>query len=383
MTLHLRDVVEDLLESTDASATGIVWHIVKSPLEAKSATCAKLVPKASDFTAFESEFAWEEEASDDRFDPFYEEIVPPDDRQLIRDTREVPFRWVCSVHSCGTFPASTKKKPAVFRGSGTLIGPRHVLTSAHVLFNYVKHPKEKAQRIGPFWKTAIVVTPGRDGAKASLAARRPFGFAFARRIGVTREWFDKLSATKTPPPISAAKAKTILDAVAEFDYGLIELDRAIGDRTFAVLGGRRLGFWGSPRDGFQTHLGLDRPASFFNGVKVNLCGYPGDKCRGEPPTGSLTAAQRSACLAKNRFDLGSTQWNTFERVLKGAIPGRAGLMLYEHDTKSGHSGSPVWLRWQTHRSLIAVHRGVAERGKSNIGVRITPPIAARIRSWMS
>ena len=102
----------------------------QEPLKAKSATCAKLVPKASDFTAFESEFAWEEEASNTGSTRSTRDI-PPDDRQLVHDTREVPFRWVCSVRSCGTFPASTKKKPAVFRGSGSLIGPRHVLTSAH------------------------------------------------------------------------------------------------------------------------------------------------------------------------------------------------------------------------------------------------------------
>lgn len=362
------EMMEDAEVTEVDHESDIVWRSVKRPSRLRMRQCRRSIPKQADFETFDSAFG-------------DETIVPDDNREVIPDTTRVPHRWICSLHMCLRYKLGDRQFNLMGIASGTLVGPRHVLTSAHNLFNYVQPNRAVAKVAGPFWMGAMIISPGRNGTRSSLA-RRPFGVAFARRIGVTRQWFDKLSTNKTPPKISVARADTIKHSVNPFDFGVIELDRAIGDCRFDALGGSQLGYWGSPTAGHGTRLGIDRSASFFNGVTVNLCGYPGDKCRDRPQIGSLTEADERDCLRNNRFDLGSTQWLSFEEVLAGAKRDQPGLMVYEHDTVTGNSGSPVWIRWRSVRSLIAVHRGIHVPGASNLGVRITPAVAARIRSWM-
>jgi len=57
-------------------------------------------------------------------------------------------------------------------------------------------------------------------------------------------------------------------------------------------------------------------------------------------------------------------------------------MRYSNDTFGGHSGSPVWLRWQTTRWLIAVHHAGSGGGGYNEGVRVTPELWNQVRAWM-
>src|SRR5690606_487121 len=58
------------------------------------------------------------------------EVIGTDDRVQVKTTTEVPFRWICSLDLFFDDPDDSTKT-LKFSGSGTLIGPRHVLTAAH------------------------------------------------------------------------------------------------------------------------------------------------------------------------------------------------------------------------------------------------------------
>ena len=157
--------------------------------------------------------------------------------------------------------------------------------------------------------------------------------------------------------------------------------QAIGDQKFSVLGNQPLGYWGSSARGFGTRINPREPSTFQN-VKVNLCGYPGDKCRSRPRVGSATAAQIAACPTDA---WASAQWNAYDRVSNARPSAAPRLMFYQMDTFGGHSGSPVWLRWQSFRNLIGIHTGARFSGTAGVfnrGVRITSELMATVRSWM-
>jgi V8-like Glu-specific endopeptidase len=163
----------------------------------------------------------------------------------------------------------------------------------------------------------------------------------------------------------------------EHDYGLITLRDDIGNRRQTALGGRALGWWGHSSLGEHTRV-KEHKASFLKGLPINLSGYPADKCGSQPPVNSLTDEQEARCPVD---EWASMQWRSFERVL-GSSPSPNRLLFYDLDTKGGHSGAPVWIRWQQFRTLVAIHTGAEVRDVSNRGVRITDAVLRVVRSWM-
>ncbi|MGH1493775.1 MAG: trypsin-like serine peptidase [Acidimicrobiales bacterium] len=140
-----------------------------------------------------------------------------DDRVRVSGTRSYPWRSIChlkitsatgSVHSC----------------SGTLIGPRTVLTNGHCVFMH--------SRGG--WVKKIEVTPGRNG------STEPFGSATSSHFISTKGW--------------------VKDRSYNYDYAVIVLPKSqnLGNVT---------GWMGLANLSFFSLMGL----------KVNNSGYPGDK----------------------------------------------------------------------------------------------------------
>jgi len=164
----------------------------------------------------------------------------------------------------------------------------------------------------------------------------------------------------------------------EFDFGVITLVDTIGSQPKTALGNQPLGFWGSSEYGGGTRINPLSTAT-LQGTAANVSGYPGDKCGTQPPVGSATNTQIAAC-ATNTW--ASNQWRAYGRVLEASPAGTARRIRYNMDTFGGHSGSPVWVRWQDARNLIAVHRAGSGIGAFNEGVRVTAEMWATVQTLM-
>jgi V8-like Glu-specific endopeptidase len=146
-----------------------------------------------------------------------EVIIGRDDRVRIRSTTNTPWRRYCALRI--TFPSGR-----TFRGSGSLIGSRAVLTAGHCVF----------MRAEGGWARSVEVIPAMDG------ATRPYGSAQSSNLRSVVGW------TRDQNP--------------EYDYGCIILPQG-------AFGGRNLG-----RFGFAALSSMALLAK-----PVVLAGYPGDK----------------------------------------------------------------------------------------------------------
>src|SRR5688500_17688635 len=89
--------------------------------------------------------------------PFEQEGIPPDERVLVARTLAVPYRWIGSLVVSVEKPYPKGWTSGFARGSGLLIGPRHVLTAAHGIYSDDgRSPK------------SIVVAPARNGRRTPL-----------------------------------------------------------------------------------------------------------------------------------------------------------------------------------------------------------------------
>jgi V8-like Glu-specific endopeptidase len=265
------------------------------------------------------------------------EVIPPDERVRIRNTLQVPFRWVCSL--------DITRGSTLSRGSGLLVGPRQVLTAAHNIYD--------AEGRRP---DAVQVAPARNGTEL------PFGRFKATAFTVSSRYLLQ------PRPGS------------RFDVALVTLESDASAAKSRALGGAQLGYWGSPATGALTDL-TPLDSGFLSGRPVTVCGFPGDKCDGDPcdPARGWTREQQA-----------NTMWSHFGSATFSA--GLPGIILYAADTSKGQSGSPVWIRFTSgRRSLVGVHVDAhrvvnADTGQvtitANRGVFLDKELMALVHSWL-
>lgn len=284
----------------------------------------------------EEEEYYDQEAFDDELDDEFDdessftgddelEIIPPRDsrRQVSRrELKQPPFRYICSL---------VRKSTGRALGTGTLIGPRTVLTAGHVIDG------ESA--------TAVRVIPGRRGNE-----KPPFGTATSTSLKLPSGY---RSATQT-------------------DYGIVILDRPIGNTS---------GHWGVAHkrwswDPRGTSI-LSGSLPFLpGGFKVNLAGFPRDLPKEKPKPAPCEARTSPA-----RF-----MYRVYDTTVKRFSSTPPGLLEYVNDTCPGMSGSPVWIkrsRWKGGRVMVAIHirRDVAATpGLANAGVLIDDDVRRFIRA---
>ena len=133
------------------------------------------------------------------------QVLGSDDRERVNDTTVFPFR---AIGYLGT------------GCSGTLVGPRHVLTAGHCVYN------TKTNK----WYETVDFWPGQNGEES------PYGRIHWRRALSVSGW------TRDHEP--------------SYDYGMVILDEDIG---------RRVGWLG---------FGYKEPMPLYS---INFVGYPGDK----------------------------------------------------------------------------------------------------------
>jgi V8-like Glu-specific endopeptidase len=311
------------------------------------------------------------------------EIFGTDDRQLVTNTLQIPFRFICCLAFDVVNPSNGNTLSV--RGSGTLISDRHVLTCAH---NILDDYSNRSFPIRYVRSTNILVAPARNDRDL------PGDVSTIRTARVAPQW--QAAANRQT---ANGNTQRVFGPV-QGDFALLTLDTPLGARmpqgpVTMQLPPPPLGWWGHPRFGGNTRIRAYDAALLqklrTQNVTVNLSGYPIDKCRNRPAFRAATTAEVNACTGHvpgmpEWRDQGSTQWFSTGRLIEPAQS--PGLMTFDADSAQGHSGGPVWLNWQGHRNLVAVNTGGFPRLTApfdiiaNQGVRITAPLLQQLRTWM-
>jgi V8-like Glu-specific endopeptidase len=251
-------------------------------------------------------------------------VTPPDHRQLVRDTRIVPHRWICALDLFFPWKGGEQRNA----GTGFLISPRHILTAGHNI-----RPAAGVEAL------RITVTPGSDGASVLGKPKGPVG-----SVTLTRKdwWVAPQFANPTDH---------------RWDVALLVLPTEL-----PAFRGMTYGYWGDPRYEPATVFTPMQAAPVLGPI-VHVSGYPADKCGDKTcaPCSAQVPAAYDPVRAKSNW--ASMQWASAGAILPDPP---AGLILHNADTCTGMSGSPVWeLRRKADGKqsmvLVAMHTGVYTR----------------------
>lgn len=230
-------------------------------------------------------------------------VIGRDTRKRMTTTTKPPFSYICQIR--------LQLRGVWFVGTGVKIGPRTVLTAGHNVWDDVSN-----KMVNP---TTISVSPGRNGSKT------PLGTFGVEKIIMSESGFKN-------DFIATAK-----------DYAILKLKDGGKPAVKKQIEG--IGCWGEPaskRDPVGTSILPKSLPAALGVLTVNLCGYPTD-----------------------RHWNGNFQVLAYNKTVR--IDKTSGLLHYENDTYSGHSGSPVWVRRSPDRGgrvLVGIHIRVGDRSKA-------------------
>ncbi|BCS31449.1 hypothetical protein TBR22_A06500 [Luteitalea sp. TBR-22] len=268
------------------------------------------------------------------------EVFPPDRRARVppAQTLAIPNRWICRL----TAPDIDATAGSYGMGTGVLIGPRHVLTAAHVLVSV----QDQRRTVGDRLRVQIA----RNGETAPFA---PVGI---RGWRVNPRWVRAIQQ----PAANGRPARTRWILQPQHDYGLVTLDR---DVSSWPIGPCTLGHWGAAGPCANgAFIGM-APAD-VQGQQAVVTGYPGDKG-------------------------GTALWTAGGPI---SLEPRLGTLLHTIDTCPGQSGAPVWAMQGDRCQLIGVHSGANGRWTTDANHRqvlshngaalLSPAVVQQLRLWM-
>ncbi len=359
--MDLTGYMEGALASGESAARRLLRHACGLPSE-------DLVPdsgptrlaEAEDSLSFDEAEAGIETDSESLLD---DEVIARDDRVRVANTLRAPQRWICAIDLFVLNPEPQKGGPRLLkvasRASGTLIGPRHVLTARHVLgaATVTVDGAERKLEIH-----SLRDSPGRNGRND----RHPLG-SFAS------------ASLHRSTPYRMLQDKTIAGQVRRIpitqidDYALIVLDRDVD----APAAKSPVGYWGQTASARLCRL----DPALIDGQEVIVNGYPGDRCGKDVIVGNTAQKERriAHCQRTRGDEWASTPW-----AARGSATASSGStdLLHTADTYGGQSGAPICQQRGSTLALVGVHTGPAD-ATHNRGVRVTRRMLRELVGWIN
>jgi glutamyl endopeptidase len=216
------------------------------------------------------------------------EIVGSSDTRVkINDTTAAPFRYICHIR----FQTNDGNW---WVGTGFFVGPKTILTAGHNIWDDGTNAKVPVSK--------IFITPARNGDS------KPFGE------------FNPVNVVTSYAGFSASDFST------QRDYAIIHLGTAVGNTT-GYFGTAK---WAKDSIG-SSILATGKLPLPVGQMKLNVCGYPGDKG-------------------------GKMQYSSYNQAFEFQDGGN--VLTYMVDTKGGQSGGPVWVKRDASmggRVIVGVH----------------------------
>lgn len=280
---------------------------------------------------------------------FEQEILGEDTRGLIKNTLEVPYRWICAIDILSDKPGLHS------RATGILIGPRYILTAKHI---WTDEARDKG----------LTVSPARNGSNSN----NPFGKVKAKKFRFPTPYYINL-------PVQHGKSAGTQTTISQNDdYMLIILKQDLDSMTHPKMRGA-LGYWG--QNPAEAVVRLLEPQA-IQGKEIVVIGYPGDTCGTDKFSGSDSQKLRAMnnCIRTQKNEWASRQWRgTGILDARTNIPSR---IYHTADTYKGQSGSPICLTTGQTLNLVGIHVD-EESAQRNLGLRVTERMLHNLCAWMN
>ena len=267
----------------------------------------------------------------------------------------VPYRWICRL------TVKRDSKPFSF-GTGVLVSPRHVLTTAHVI-----EVPERAQRKERPGLVTVDVEPGyNDGNSLGSYTSSDFRISNDWRLGRGGNKFDP----------------------AAFDFGMAILPNShISSTPLVELDGKPLGYWGHPSLGYNTAFAPVKP-NFVRYRTAWSSGYPrGMKHALWKGWGTLTDADH-LYRGKRLYMFKRGMVNSALTKLVETLTSSANNELEGLSRARGASGGPVWINSENKEYLVGINANFTDllagskRKWNGNATRISAELFNEVSKWI-